>query len=91
MSDKIIAPFTEEQVINLNNYQTKGKFHPFTCCGHNGCNRMAQTNEGLLVATTDGWICPCEKYTQDWAHAFMAENRTQDLPNVMDFITHSNE
>lgn len=26
-----------------------------------------------LVATADGWVCETCDYTQDWAHAFMAE------------------
>lgn len=25
-------------------------------------------NEGVLIATEKGWICPCGKYTQDWFH-----------------------
>lgn len=25
-------------------------------------------NEGVLIATERGWICPCGKYTQDWFH-----------------------
>ena len=31
MMDQIKAPFTQEQCDELNDYQTKGKFHPFTC------------------------------------------------------------
>lgn len=23
-------------------------------------------NEGVLIATENGWICPCGKYTQNW-------------------------
>lgn len=30
-------------------------------------------DEGLLIATPQGWVCPCGKYTQDWAHGFMAK------------------
>ena len=57
------APFTEDQVCSLNEYQKAGKFHPFTCeCGKSD-----------LVATQEGWICPCVcGYTQSWAHAWMA-------------------
>lgn len=25
-------------------------------------------NEGVLLATTSGWVCPCGKYTQNWFH-----------------------
>lgn len=74
----IKAPFTEQQVKNLNAYQAQGKFHPFTCCGGNyegndKCERQNRTGEGLLKASVNGWICPCGKYTQDWAHESMAE------------------
>ena len=83
--EKINAPFTDEQVKNLNDYQTKGRFHPFTCCSPESipeCTRAGKevdgeyvkgTSEGLLVASNEGWVCPCGKYKQNWAHAFMAE------------------
>jgi hypothetical protein len=62
------APFTEEQVSNLNQYQSAGVMHPFTC-------GEAHKGEVLLVATTGGWVCadPSCDYTQDWAHGFMAD------------------
>ncbi len=47
--------------------------HPFTCCSYEGCKRREKPNEGALMPSTDGWICPCGKYTQDWAHDFMVE------------------
>ncbi len=71
--DKITAPFTKEQVKALNEYQQKGFFHPFTCCAYEGCKRGQDVNEGILIAAEEGWICPCGKYKQNWAHAFMAE------------------
>lgn len=64
MSDIIKAPFTEEQVKNLNAYQKRGQFHPFTCCGQgpaDKCTRRmmefdgSDESDGLLKATTDGW------------------------------------
>jgi len=60
----IRAPFTPKQVEVLNEFQNSGVIHPFTCaeCGRD------------LLATEQGWICStliC-RYTQDWAHAFMA-------------------
>lgn len=84
---KIEAPFTEEQVQKLSEYQ-KGPFHPFTCCGPEyipECKRAAATlariegkqieynaeNDGVLIPTTEGWICPCGKYKQNWCHDFM--------------------
>jgi hypothetical protein len=127
---QIKAPFTEEQVNNLNLFQQNTRFHPFTCGGKTDvCKRhsayekrrtiqaefqkndvswlreevkkldewksvaddcadwqfanilasqvipYSDENEGMLKATTDGWICPCGEYKQDWAHDFMAENK----------------
>lgn len=77
MTDKIVAPFTEQQVINLNKYQSSGRMHPFTCGGAE-CNRSEREDEGILIATTEGWVCPCGKYTQNWAHDFMVENQLPD-------------
>lgn len=72
MNDKISAPFTQEQVQNLVNFQKSG-MHPFTCCGHDGCNRGDDLSNGVLIPIEQGWICPCGKYRQYWAHAFMAD------------------
>jgi len=67
---RIFAPFSEEQVKALKNWQEKG-FHPFTCCSFEDCKRSEQKNEGELIPYSEGWICPCGKYTQDWCHDFM--------------------
>lgn len=55
--------WTEDQVASLNGYQGCGWYHPFTCA----CR-------AVLVAEPSGWRCPngCG-YTQDWAHAHMAD------------------
>lgn len=63
-SNIITAPFTEEQVKNLNEFQNLGFIHEFTCGNDHSGNRV-------LVATKDGWICPTCTYTQDWAHKGM--------------------
>lgn len=68
----IKAPFTEEQVHKLQEWQ-EGPGHPFTCCSHDGCDRLNQPNEGALIPTVDGWVCPCGKWKQDWCHDFMCE------------------
>ena len=71
------APWTDAQVEALNEYQTQGRFHPFTCGNdrHDAKHSLfaAEHNleHGLLRATAEGWICPCCDYTQDWAHDFM--------------------
>ena len=82
-SAKIISPFTPEQVLALNEFQQSGVHHPFTCCSHNGCDKNSTPNQGLLFATVDGWVCPCGKYTQNWAHWYMAESHhiADDEPN----------
>jgi hypothetical protein len=82
--NQIKSPFTKEQVDNLNEYQQKGMFHPFTC------DRKAQecevnvsprdyTKDGILIATEQGWICPCGKYTQNWCHSFMSDKNEKSL------------
>lgn len=74
--NSILAPFTVAQVVNLDAYQQSWRFHPFTCPnrgdGKHGTNAV---DLGALVPTTSvhGWICPYCDYTQNWAHAFMAE------------------
>lgn len=85
MQQIINAPFTLEQIEKLNEYQTKGMFHPFTCCSPGDipeCLRACKkvdgqiikgSSDGVLIATTKGWVCPCGKYTQDWAYNFMTK------------------
>lgn len=71
MSEFLKAPFTSEQVTNLNVWQTDPNRHPFTC-GH--CRDAGLPGECPLTATEGGWICPTCDYTQNWAHDFMAEH-----------------
>lgn len=59
------APWTAEQVDNLNRYQWSGFMHEFTCPGHEG------GGDRTLVATRAGWVCCHCDYRQDWAHDFM--------------------
>jgi len=84
--EEIKAPFTDEQVKSLNEFQKKGRFHPFTCCSPSNIKECKRRNnegdtweekEGMLIATKDGWVCPCGKYKQDWAHKFMTENQNR--------------
>jgi len=70
--------WSEDVVKTLNEYQTSGKFHPYTCgtpdCGRTKLcvNWRGDQHEVFfrseLVATTNGWICPNCDYTQDWYH-----------------------
>jgi hypothetical protein len=68
-TSQINAPWTADQVAALERFQTEGHMHPFTCGGdqHSMAPRM--------IPSRSGWHCPdpdCS-YTQDWAHAFMAD------------------
>lgn len=62
---KVMAPWTKEQVKELNKFQANRKFHPFTCPNDHG------HDERTLIAVCEGWKCPHCDYTQDWAHHFM--------------------
>ncbi|WP_322544434.1 hypothetical protein U2G91_15680 [Rhodococcoides fascians] len=67
MSSEVFAPWTDEQVHNLNEYQRAGVMHPFTC--------FCEAGKRDMIATNDGWACPndaCD-IDQKWAHAFMAD------------------
>jgi hypothetical protein len=64
--------FSDEQVEKLNNHQADTRFHPYTCCSGDkntpNCKRASGEDEGKLIATNKGWVCPCGEYTQNWAH-----------------------
>jgi len=69
----IKAPFTDEKVKELNEYQSSRRMHPYTCdrkapeCEVNQEPRD-RSKDGVLIATKEGWICPCGKYKQNWCH-----------------------
>lgn len=83
MSDTHV-PFTDDEVESLNGYQKARVFHPFTC-GNRGDEKHARINspEDVLVATSDGWVCPYCDYRQDWAHAWMADWSWTKLEKVV--------
>jgi len=72
----IKKPWTKEHVDHLNSQQKRSDCHPYTCGGGHGvnvkCERqqvpMDWSKEGTLIATVDGWVCPCGDYKQDWSH-----------------------
>ena len=72
---KITAPFSDAQVEALNEYQKIGIMHPFTCGNENKRKKckLSDIHEGILIATTKGWVCPDCGYKQDWAHDFMTD------------------
>ena len=63
----IKAPWTPKQVMTLNWNQAMGSTHPYTCA-----NRDDHKTEGILIATSNGWICRECGYTQDWCMYNMA-------------------
>jgi hypothetical protein len=67
----IRAPFTDEQVENLNAWQKMGWIHEYTC----GNKDKHPKDTGSLIATKKGWVCPYCNYTQAWAHDFAADRK----------------
>lgn len=91
MNDNTTQVFTPEQVRSLWLYQfgpwrspldepgedkrdLPVRMHPFTCPNRGNHPEMAG-DQGILVPTVRGWICPFCTYTQDWAHDFMMGTR----------------
>jgi hypothetical protein len=69
MSDTIAAPWSDEQVIKLNDYQQCGWVHGYTCVNRGNPSHFGTGSEGLLEARNDGWHCDVCGYHQTWAHA----------------------
>lgn len=67
-SEQIKAPWTEEQIKDLNARQANPNMHPYTCDRKSlKCQtRQFLAKDGVLIATKEGWICPCGEYKQDW-------------------------
>ena len=66
----IYAPWTAEQVAQLNAWQKRSDRHPFTCGN--------DSQHYPLVAMRDGWICADCGYRQNWAHSMMTEPKAND-------------
>lgn len=87
--DNIYAPFTDEQVKNLNEFQAAGYIHPYTCGNDHDGDR-------ILIATNAGWICPSCNYTQNYCSSYMADgtalkNYREELKNLGFFKKSSDE
>lgn len=79
---QIQSPWTQEQVDALNRWQQGQWVHPFTCLNRgDGKHRHIFNDLGTLIATENGWMCPCCDYTQNWAHDFMFD----EPPNAIIF------
>jgi hypothetical protein len=76
----IAAPWTDDQVDNLNRHQRAGLVHPFTC----GRREHHRDHPGVLVAERDGWHCPAPGcgYRQTWAHPFMTAPPTRSMAEL---------
>ncbi len=83
-SSRIRAPFTDKQVVRLNEFQEEGQYAPLTCrnAWDNEDRRVDQAHEdyfeanggkrsGALVAKNSGMECPVCSYRQDWADPHM--------------------
>lgn len=88
-SDKSRVPWTEEQCRHLNERQKAHWLHPYTCGGnrHDEAHRKyaeehGDGENGLLVATPEGWVCPVPGcgYTQQWAHGVDAAGTYPEPP-----------
>jgi hypothetical protein len=74
MRDRVYAPWDDYTVDTLNRFQMSHLWHPFTCPKRDkpGHHPHKDADLGQLIATPDGFKCPDCHYTQNWAHAFMA-------------------
>lgn len=69
------APWSEDEVKSLNDFQKAGCFHPFT--GTRGPNG----EETVLIATPAGWVeYEGGPVVQTWAHQFMADGSWRENP-----------
>lgn len=73
-----VAPWTDDEVRSLNEYQASGVMHPFTCE-----NDDADYCASVLTATPAGWICPDCDYTQNWAKDWMVDGAWRQLREPM--------
>ncbi len=70
----IEAPWTDEQIEQLNRFQQCEFVHPFT--GTRGPNG----EERALIATPDGWVESLGgPVVQTWAHSFMADGSWEEI------------
>jgi len=63
------TPWTEHEVYLLNKNQEDPNMHPYTCDRRGSKCEKAENDpnkDGVLIATKDGWICPCGEYKQDY-------------------------
>jgi hypothetical protein len=78
-TERIVAPWNNATARALNAFQQRKDMHPFTCPEEHKVDGVYS-----LVASGDGWFCPDDGcgYTQNWAHAFMAEVQSRTTVDV---------
>ncbi len=83
VNDKVVPPYTLDQVDSINGYQTSSQFHPFTCVNRHDGNSgtFAPLWEvSVLVADESGLYCLGCDYRQTWVHRFMADGSWKKVP-----------
>lgn len=53
-----------ERIKELQEMQNNPMLHGYTCPGNNEFCRTSKYNDGLLIPTPEGWVCPCGEYKQ---------------------------
>ena len=76
----VTAPFTPEQIEQLQRWQASTRVHPFTCVANGVSGSVKHSDARILVPTEDGMVCPFEAcgYTQIWVRRYMVDG-TLDL------------
>lgn len=67
---KVLAPFTTDQMISINDYQLHGPFHSYTC---------KNNSRHLLMAYANGLSCDFCSYIQDWVWDWTANGHWRKM------------
>ena len=67
---KVLAPFTTNQMISINDYQLRGPFHSYTC---------KNNSRHLLMAYANGLSCDFCSYSQDWVWDWTANGHWRKM------------
>ena len=57
---------SKEEVEKLQAHQDDKRYHPYTCCSYDGCQRSPENNWGTLIPTEEEWVCPCGRYKKNY-------------------------
>lgn len=71
------TPFTDEQVKNIQRYQTIGYVHEMTCGGEH-------ISSAILMVDNDGLFCPYCDYKQKWVPSCVADGSViKEMGDIM--------